>query len=371
MNRYWLALLRATGVGPVSGRALLSRAGSVEALFEAGPRLWREAGANDAMCAYLAQPDWAGVDRDLAWLGGGPHRHLLTCDSSAFPRRLRELPDAPLALFVEGDPEALRLPQLAVVGSRNPTPIGAETAQEFAAFLARSGLVITSGLALGVDAAAHEGALSAQRLTIAVVGTGLDQVYPARHKALAAKVAASGALVSEFPIGVPARPEHFPRRNRIISGLSLGVLVVEAALKSGSLITAQQAMEQGREVFAIPGSIHNPLAKGCHRLIRDGAKLVESGADILEELGDALAAPFESMAAAVDNARPARPDAGLPEQDGDYGRLLAAFGDAPQRTDALVERSGLTVAAVSSMLLILELQGQVAAVPGGAYQRRR
>lgn len=368
MSRHWLALLRAGGVGPVTGRALLSKAGTAEALFEGGHGLWRAAGASEAVCASLAQPDWASVDRDLAWLAKGEHRHFITCDHAAYPRRLRELPDAPLALFVEGDLDCLSLPQIAVVGSRNPTPIGAETAQEFAAFLARNGLVVTSGLALGIDAAAHEGALSAQRLTIAVVGTGLDQVYPAKHKQLANRVAASGALVSEFPIGVPARPEHFPRRNRIISGLAQGVLVVEAALKSGSLITAQQAMEQGREVFAIPGSIHNPLARGCHRLIRDGAKLVESGADILEEVGHLLTQSFEQGTSAVDNAQPSSP---LHEMDGDYGLLLAAFGDAPTHTDTLVERSGLTVEVVSSMLLIMELQGQVVAVPGGAYQRRR
>ncbi|MDX1655862.1 MAG: DNA-processing protein DprA, partial [Candidatus Competibacteraceae bacterium] len=271
-----------------------------------------------------------------------------------------------------GDIQLLNWPQLAVVGSRNPTPAGRETAREFAAHLARGGLAITSGLARGVDAAAHRGALEAEGATVAVLGTGPDRVYPARNRDLAHAIAATGgALVSELPPGTAVAAEHFPRRNRLISGLSLGVLVVEAALKSGSLITARLAAEQGREVFAIPGSIHNPLARGCHNLIRQGAKLVETAADILEELGAqaGLNPPVENP-----QADPAQGGSALqPQRDGaldeDYRYLLQCLGDGPVSVDALVERSTLTAEAVSSMLLILELQGFVAAAPGGLYAR--
>ncbi|MGH8529870.1 MAG: DNA-processing protein DprA [Nevskiales bacterium] len=369
-HRHWLALLRAAGVGPALGRALLAHCGpQAESVFAAGRAAWRAAGASDAVCAALATPDWPGVEQDLAWLEQ-PRHHFIPLDDARYPARLKTISDAPLALYVVGDTEVLSLPQLGIVGSRNPTTGGIEHAREFAEYLGRNGLVITSGLALGIDAAAHEGALAANSLTVAVLGTGPDQVYPARHKNLAARIADSGALVSEFPPGTPALAEHFPRRNRLISGLSLGVLVVEAALKSGSLITARLALEQGREVFAIPGSIHNPLAKGCHRLIREGAKLVESGQDIFEELGSALGPAFVPGPPSVDNARPAQ-KAGRAEADVDYSRLLTALGHEPQRVDQLVEATGLTIAAVSSMLLILELQGQVAVAPGGAYVRNR
>ncbi len=373
-DRHWLALVRAAGVGPALGRTLLARCGpTAEAAFAAGRSAWRAAGASDAACAALAAPDWAGVEGDLAWLAQ-PGHHFLPFNDARYPARLNSIADAPLALFVAGDPEALSLPQLGIVGSRNPTSGGLEHARDFAAHLSRSGLVITSGLALGIDAAAHEGALSAGGLTLAVLGTGPDQIYPLRHQALAARIVQSGALLSEFPPGTPALAEHFPRRNRLISGMSLGILVVEAALRSGSLITARLAMEQGREVFAIPGSVHNPLAKGCHRLIRDGAKLVESVQDIFEELGAALGPAFVPQPKPVDNARPLLNTAGAggigAAADPDYARLLSAMGHEPQRLDRLVESTGLTVEAVSSMLLILELQGQVAVVPGGAYQRR-
>ncbi len=371
--RHWLALLRAAGVGPALGRALLTRCDhSAEAVFAAGRSAWRAAGANEAVCAALAAPDWAGVEHDLAWLKE-PQHHFISMDAPRYPARLKSISDAPLGLYAVGDVEVLALPQLAIVGSRNPTSGGLGHARDFAEYLSRSGLVITSGLALGIDAAAHEGALAAGGLTVAVLGTGPDQVYPARHKSLAARIAQSGTLVSEFPPGTPALAEHFPRRNRLISGLALGVLVVEAALKSGSLITARLALEQGREVFAIPGSIHNPLAKGCHRLLREGAKLVESGQDIFEELGTALGPAFVPAPASVDNARPISAQArnGGSPPDPDYARLLKALGHEPQRVDQLVETTGLTIEAVSSMLLILELQGQVAVAPGGAYQRRK
>lgn len=315
---------------------------------------------------YLAAPDWTQIERGLAWLER-PDNHLISLSDPDYPPLLREIDHPPPLLFVHGDPASLRAPQIAIVGARNPSLGGRDTARQFAAHLAGSGIVITSGLALGVDAEAHRGALAAPGRTIAVMGTGLDRIYPARHRELAHAIAEGGALVSEFPLGTPALAGHFPRRNRIISGLSLGTLVVEAALQSGSLITARLAVEQGREVFAIPGSIHNPLARGCHALIRQGAKLVETAADILEELGSLARVAIQ---AEIERPSPAAPE--LPaasELDEDYRLLLEHLGHEPVSIDLLVDRCGLTAEVVSSMLLILELQGYVAAAPGGLYSR--
>jgi DNA processing protein len=318
------------------------------------------------------------AEHEVAWLAEANH-HLITLTDPRYPTRLREIADPPAVLYVIGDPDLLSATQLGIVGSRNPTPGGSETAHAFASYLTQSGLTITSGLALGVDAAAHRGALEAGGKTIAVAGTGLDRVYPARHRELAHEIAGHGALISEFPLGTPALASNFPRRNRIISGLSLGVLVVEAAVQSGSLITARLAAEQGREVFAIPGSIHNPLARGCHALIRQGAKLVETAADILEELG-----PIARVTAAVQGstnvaggrtpeATPARQTDGEGNIATGLGveamTLLDCLGFDPTPVDSLIERSGLTPEAVSSMLLVLELQGHVVSAPGGHYTR--
>jgi DNA processing protein len=275
---------------------------------------------------------------------------------------LREIPTPPPVLFVRGDPALLSRPQLAIVGTRNPTASGRRTAREFAAHLAGAGLVITSGLALGIDAEAHRGALE-QGWTVAVMGTGPDRLYPARHRELARQIAEQGALVSELPPGTPPNAENFPRRNRVISGLSLGTLVVEAATQSGSLISARLAGEQGREVFAIPGSIHNPMARGCHALIRQGAKLVETGADILEELG-----PLAATVTTPDPHPRDIPTSPAVSPDPEHAALLALLGESPTAIDTLVERSGLTAEAVSSMLLIMELQGYVASA-GGFYTR--
>jgi len=287
--------------------------------------------------------------------------------SAAYPPLLASIPDPPLVLFVEGDPAVLGLPQLAVVGSRSPTPIGRDTAQQFAEHLARSGLAITSGLALGIDAASHRGALRASGRTIAVLGCGLDSIYPRENAPLAADIVTSGgALVADLPTGTPPLKHHFPRRNRIISGLSVGTLVVEATLRSGSLITARLAAEQGREVFAIPGSIHSPLSHGCHRLIRQGAKLVESTDDIFSELGALLAG-------LIAPGRSELPDAqGVfwPVLDKEYEILLDALGFEPASIDALVARTGLRAGSVASMLLILELDGRVQQQPGGRFCRR-
>ena len=275
---------------------------------------------------------------------------------------LKEIADPPSILYVQGDIELLSQWKIAIVGSRNPSRSGRDTAFEFGCFLAQGDIAICSGMAMGIDAAAHQGALSGRGKTIAVVGTGLDRIYPAKHRDLAHDIVENGLMISEFPLGTPPRPENFPRRNRIISGLSLGTLVVEAATKSGSLITARQALEQGREVFAIPGSIHNPLARGCHQLIREGAKLVETASDIIEELG-ALAAVSLPTAASFEA------DKSDHELDGDYQVLLDCLAYDPIEVDSLIQQSGLTADAVSSMLLLLELQGQVESLPGGRYVR--
>lgn len=358
-----LALLRAPGIGPVRYARLRDHFGSVPAIFAADRAELKRLELPDAALDYLRRPDWQAVEQDLAWLDQ-PDNHLLHWDDPRYPYLLRQIASPPPLLFVHGDPHCLRAPQLAIVGTRNPSPLGRENAHRFAAHLAEAGLVITSGLALGIDAAAHQGALAGNGRTLAVMGTSLDRVYPAKHRDLAHAIAERGALVSELPIGTSAIAENFPRRNRLISGLALGALVVEAAIRSGSLITARQALDQGREVFAIPGSIHNPLAKGCHTLIRQGtAKLVETADDILEELG-ALAAATEPLPESAAASTPATPDL-----DDAYRQLLTAIGDESVGIDLLVDRCGLTANEVSSMLLILELKGYVAAIPGGLYCR--
>jgi DNA processing protein len=311
-------------------------------------------------------------DPTATWLARDD-AHLLTTADAAYPALLREIANPPPQLFVRGNVDALSLPQLAIVGSRNATPSGAETAQSFAAHLAGRGFCITSGLAEGIDAAAHRGALAARGRTIAVCGTGPDIVYPRQHEALAAEIIASGgAIVSEFAPGTPVQRANFPRRNRLISGLAVGTLVVEASLRSGALITARHAMEQGREVFAIPGSIHNPVARGCHRLIRNGAKLVETAADIVDELGGLLASlrADEPAARSEFALEPAPEFDGTGEEvDTDYARLLGCMAWDPVDVDTLVTRSGLTIGEVSSMLLMLEMRGSVRALSGGRYQR--
>ncbi len=313
----------------------------------------------------LHNPAADGIAADERWLAG-PGRQLVTWGSPSYPALLASIADAPLVLFVEGDPSTLSLPQLAVVGSRNPTQIGRDTAAQFARHLAAAGLAITSGLALGIDAAAHRGALAAGGRTIAVLGCGLDRIYPRENTALAREIAACGALVSDLPTGTPPLKQHFPRRNRLISGLSVGTLVVEAAMQSGSLITARLAAEQGREVFAIPGSIHSPLSRGCHRLIRQGAKLVETAGDIFAELGALLAGL--RLASRAEEPDP-QEDSGH-ALDKDYEILLDALGFESAAVDTLVARTGFEAGAVASMLLVLELEGRIAQQPGGLFCRR-
>jgi len=363
---YWLALHRAPGVGAVIFRRLVERFGGPEAVFDATVGQLVATGLSEASAASLTTPDWTAVESDLKWLDR-PGHHLLRLTYPGYPPLLREIPDPPPLLFVVGDPASLSRPQLAVVGSRSPTRDGEQNAFEFSRSLAAQGLVITSGLAMGIDAFAHRGALETEGLTIAVSGTGLDRIYPARNKELARQIAQSGAIISEFPLGVPPAAENFPRRNRIISGLCTGTLVIEAALQSGSLITARYSMEQGREVFAIPGSIHNPLARGCHALIRQGAKLVETIGDILEELGPLLSAA--PAAKAVDTPSGVMEEADA--LDPDYRQLLDCMGYDPVSVDTLVERSGLTANVVSSMLLLLELRGYVRSQAGGMYVRQQ
>jgi DNA processing protein len=363
----WLRLARLPGLHAGALGPLLAQGGSPLALLREPARRLAESGvAPAALQALRAPADPADCELDLAWLRGGEQRRLIPWGSADYPGMLARLEDAPLVLFAEGDPTALLVPQLAVVGSRNPTALGRDTATQFAAHLVRSGLGIASGLALGIDAAAHRGALQGGGRTVAVVGRGLDAVYPRENEALARQIVASGgALVSDLPTGTPPLKQNFPRRNRLISGLSLGTLVVEAALQSGSLITARLASEQGREVFAIPGSIHNPLSRGCHRLIRQGAKLVETVDDIFAELEPIVRALGANLRPSEPIEQPEPP----PRLDKDYEILLDALGFEPASLDSLVARTGLQADAVASMLLILELDGRVQQQPGGRFSR--
>jgi len=369
--RDWLLLVRAPRLGPKRLLALINRFGSPQQILETKHAVLKQAGVSDETLAYLESPDRRRIDADLSWLEH-PDHHLLSCLDKDYPPQLRNLENAPPVLFVKGDPSLLWLPQLAIIGSRNATGGGLRNAQNFARLAVASGLAVTSGLALGIDGQAHQGALQAGGKTIAVAGTGLDRIYPAKHHELAASLVESGAMVSEFPPGSGPDSWHFPLRNRVISGLSVATLVVEASVDSGSLITARCAIEQGRDVFAIPGSIHNPLARGCHQLIKQGAKLVESGEDLMRELASQvqslakehrLKLPASNINQAIEEEEE---DPNL-EADDDYSKLMSVIGYDPVNIDQLVEQTGLTPQAVSSMLLILELSNQVQTVAGGNY----
>lgn len=364
----WLRLVHAPGIGHGRRRRLLAELGDIDRITGTSSRDLRKLGVSAQAAAVLHGDEHpAGLEADLQW-ATTPGCHLVTPDHRDWPSRLAALDDPPALLYVRGDPEVLRQPALAIVGSRNPTPAGAETASQLAHHLAAAGLVIVSGMAYGIDAAAHEGALAAGGLTVAVAGTGIDRVYPARHAELARRIAREGALVSELPVGTPPARAAFPQRNRIVTGLCLGTLVVEAAVQSGSLVSARHAMEQGSEVFAIPGSIHSPLARGCHRLIRQGAKLVETADDILEELGPQIALPAR---AAADQDQPRRAgDDDQADDDADYATVLNALDWEPRGVDDIASRSGQPAGEVASMLLRLELDGRIRIVPGGLYQRR-
>ena len=354
----WLRLLLTPGVGLESARKLLAAFGLPEAVFAQSASAWQTVVGTRAARALETPPEdlEPQLDRLLAWLAEGTDRHVVTLDDPLYPPELLQMADPPLMLYVLGDVQALHHPRrLAIVGSRNPTPQGEANARQFAQALGQADVCVVSGLALGVDGAAHDGALLGGAPTVAVVGTGLDRVYPKRHLELAHRIAAHGAIVSEYALGTPPLPENFPQRNRIIAGLSQGTLVVEAAVKSGSLITARLAAEQGREVFAIPGSIHAPQSRGCHALIRQGAKLVESAQDILEDLR--LATPAA--------------ESGSPQPVSDReDSLLQALGHDPVSLDALQARTGLDTAHLQARLLELELSGEVARLPGGLLQRQ-
>ncbi len=372
----WLRLTLTHGVGDTAARKLLAAFGLPTAVF-AQSRAALQQVVSPAQAAALGQvPDGltALLDQTWQWLqateSDGATRRLVTLGDAAYPASLLEMVDPPVMLYAIGAP-AFDLTQMdravAIVGSRNPTPQGASNARAFAQALGEADITVVSGLALGVDGAAHQGALdaaanAASRLaTVAVVGTGLDRVYPARHRALAHQIVAHGLIVSEFPLGTPPLNQNFPKRNRLIAGLSRGTLVVEAALASGSLITARLAVEQGKEVFAIPGSIHSPQSRGCHALIRQGAKLVESVNDVLDELR------FER---AVDGVASQTEDAGAPDPSEPQGSgLLHDLGFDPVSLDALCARTGHAAATLQAQLLELELDGRVARLPGGLFQR--
>ncbi len=361
--RYWLALMLAPGVGTTRFLRILEHTPDLPTLFASRGDNVTGLKLPTSMRSYLQSPDWHTVDKILAW-ADNDERHILSLSDPRYPALLKEIADPPPILFVRGKPSVLAQRQLAIVGSRNPSAGGKQIAQNFAQSLSRHGFTITSGLALGIDAASHQGALAAGGHTIAVAGTGLDRIYPARHRELGHQIIEQGAIVSEFAPGTPPIASNFPRRNRIISGLSLGTLVVEAAFKSGSLITARLANEQGREVFAIPGSVHNPLSQGCHALIQQGAKLTGQISDILEEFGH-LSASYPNTFPAITTTTETPSENTLPLID---PLLLETMGFEPISIDTLVERSGLTAEAVSSMLLTLELQGIVAS-SGGLFSR--
>ncbi|WP_158880859.1 DNA-processing protein DprA [Rhodanobacter sp. L36] len=373
--RAWMVALRTPGLGPGGLRHLLDKTGNIEGALA---RLRRSARLDESARAWLQQPDDELLRADLAWLAQPGHR-LLRCTEDDFPPQLENIPQPPAALFVIGDASLLLYPQVAIVGARGASISGLAHARAFARALAEAGFAITSGMADGIDGAAHIAALDIGARTLAVIGTGPDRVYPRKHHALAKRIAAHGALVSEFPPGTAARANHFPRRNRIIAGLSLGTLVIEAGLKSGSLITARLAAEQGREVFALPGSIHNPLARGCHRLIRDGARLVEDVAEIVETLvpaarmlGGELAARLghdASSESSVAAAEFEKSDSLADSQTPEYRRLWTELGYEPVTLDELVQRTGQSAALLGSMLLMLELDARVESLPGNRYQR--
>ncbi len=352
----WIRLEQAAGVGRESARKLMAAFGLPANIFAASHAQLQRVVSEKAASALLAAPSEATqnlIARTWQWLQH-PHNLLLTLADTRYPACLLDIPDPPLMLYVKGRHELLGQPALAIVGSRNATSQGQQDAERFAQTLSDSGLCIISGLAGGIDSAAHIGALRGKARSIAVIGTGIDIVYPAKNAELAKQLAAEGCLISEYPLGTPALSHNFPRRNRIISGLARGVLVVEAALQSGSLITARTAAEQGRDVFALPGSIHAPLAKGCHQLIKQGAKLVESAEDILEELRFVAAARSAPHAPAA------------PQQ---AHALLQLMGDAPIDSDTLQTRSGLDTAMLADELLTLELEGRVERLADGRYRQ--
>ena len=351
----WLALSLIDGLGDESIRKLLAAFGSPAKILSAPPTDLERVVKRRAACNLARGADAEEVAAALEWLDN-PVNSIITLADTDYPSLLLNIADPPPLLYLKGRRELLSLPMLAIVGSRNATPQGLANAEAFAETASKAGFCVVSGMALGIDAAAHRGGLRGAAASIGVVGTGLDIVYPSRNRDLAHLLAEKGALISEFPLGTPAIGSNFPRRNRIISGISRGCLVVEAALESGSLITARQALEEGRDVFAVPGSIHSPLSKGCHALIKQGAKLVEGIEDILEEFG------YKPVPSMINSEK---------QPSGQESILLKHLGHDISDIDTLCAGTGLTVETVSAMLLALELDGVVATLPGGRYQRLR
>jgi DNA processing protein len=356
-RRAWLRLSLTEGVAPGAARDLLTAFGLPAAIFESGHAAVARVAGEAVAAALLSVEPSDAIERAVAWLDSDTSRSLITLADADYPASLLHLTDPPPLLYLQGRRELLNRPALAIVGSRNASRQGEANAEAFASHLAGCGLTIVSGLARGIDSAAHRGALAADAATIAVLGTGADIVYPLSNRALAASVAQRGLLVSEYPLGTPAIPHNFPRRNRLIAAAAHGVLIVEAALASGSLITARLAAELGREVMAIPGSIHSPLARGCHQLIREGARLVESAQDVLQELQlQTLRLP---PSASSDRATTKEPD------------LLKAVGFDPVDLDTLAQRTGLAPGPLSARLLELELAQDIERLAGNCYQRLR
>ncbi|OED37463.1 DNA protecting protein DprA [Chromatiales bacterium (ex Bugula neritina AB1)] len=396
----WLTLIHTRGLGPKLLHKLLDGLGSADAIVGTSDSKLISIGIPAKVVNALRNVDQERISADLQWMEGGDDRYIIPLDSVLYPGQLKEIADPPVALYVRGDPEVIQTPQLAIVGSRKPTHSAEKHAYNFAREIAGSGITITSGLAYGIDGCAHRGALKAEGFTIAVTATGLDRVYPARHQSLAQEIATEGAIISEFPIGTNPLPAYFPRRNRIITGLSYGTLVVEASLKSGTLTTAGHATEQSREVFAIPGNIDNPQARGCHALLRAGATLVETSADILTQLAPLLPGSL-TLAGDTDNAlastelsqtqsgktTSAEPseieisaDAGTVSDPAGISQsskkpvpaqqLLDLFEFEPQSLDDIVMRSGQDIVTVTNRTLDLELEGWILAVAGGKYIKK-
>lgn len=363
---YWLRMHEIQGLGRQTTYQLLKAFGSAEAIFAASHANLRKVVSDDIANQIKAETVSDQIKITLEWLAE-PNNHLITLADEDYPRLLLETPDPPPILFAKGQLSCLQQPSIAIVGSKNPTAQGEKNAHDFAMLLAEFGFTIVSGLAIGIDAAAHRGALASNGKTIAVVGTGLDIVYPAKHRELAHEIIKQGLLISEFSLGTPSLPQNFVQRNRVISGLSMGCLVVEASLQSGSLITAKFATEQDRDVFAIPGSIHSPQSKGCHQLIKQGAKLVDAVQDIVHELKSehfvSLAAmPLKKNFIPAKNTSPEE----IPHAD---KALLDLMSFEPVTVEYLLQHSGLTSDTLSSILISLELDNKIASMPGGRYQR--
>lgn len=395
----WLTLVHAKGLGPGLLRRLLEGLGTIDAILGASDSKLKQCGLPEKVVASMRRVDEAAIQTDLDWMNDAEDRTIITRDSDRYPIRLKEIADPPLVLYVRGDADVLSTPQLAIVGSRKPSHSAESHAFEFAHKLANYGITITSGMALGVDGCAHRGALAADGYTIAVTATGLDRVYPAKHQQLAQEIASRSAIISEFPIGTNPHASFFPRRNRIISGLCYGTLVVEATLKSGTLTTAAHATSQAREVFAIPGNIDNPQSRGCHALLKNGATLVEEVADILEVIAPLLPqeihfAPSDEPVPESSKPPPDRltqnqsnqkhltqneltqnqsaqnqPTRNQPVPDHPTRSLLDVLGHDSMSLDELVTRSGLGVVTVTQMTLDLELEGQIKKIPGGNFVR--